>query len=61
MDATIGGEKLYPNLLMYVNFEEEFHGLDDEKTKAIKENLELMDMDEEEIINTGMKNDDKKK
>ena len=59
MDATIGGEKLYPNLLMYVNFEEEFHGLDDEKTKAIKENFELMDMDEEEIINTGMKNDDK--
>ena len=59
MDATIGGEKLYPNLLMYVNFEEEFHGLDEEKTKAIKENLELMDMDEEEIINTGMKNDDK--
>ena len=50
MDATIGNEKLYPNLLMYVNFEEEFHGIDEEKTKGIKENLELMDLDEEETI-----------
>ena len=54
MDATIGNEKLYPNLLMYVNFEEEFSGLDENKTKNIKQNLELMDLDEEELINAGI-------
>ena len=54
MDAKIGNEKLYPNLLMYVNFEEEFSGLDENKTKNIKQNLELMDLDEEELINAGI-------
>ena len=54
MDAKIGNEKLYPNLLMYVNFEEEFSGLDENKTKNIKQNLELMDIDEEELINAGI-------
>ena len=54
MDATIGNEKLYPNLLMYVNFEDEFSGLDENKTKNIKQNLELMDLDEEELINAGI-------
>ena len=55
MEATIGNEKLYPNLLMYVNFEEEFSGLDENKTNNIKQNLELMDLDEEELISLGMK------
>ena len=54
MDNTIQEEKLYPNLLMYVNFENEFSGLDESKTKNIKANLELMDFpEEEEEINTG--------
>ena len=60
MEETIGNEKLYPNLLMYVNFEEEFSGLDEEKTKKIKQNLELMDFDEEELINTGKKMEENK-
>ena len=47
MVATIGNEKLYPNLLMYINFEKEFLGLDENKTKNINQNLELMDLDEE--------------
>ena len=39
---------------MYVNFENEFSGLDESKTKNIKANLELMDFpEEEEEINTG--------
>ena len=54
MDKTIQEEKLYPNLLMYINFENEFTGLDDNKTKNIKANLELMDLPEnEEEIHTG--------
>ena len=53
MDNTIQEEKLYPNLLMYVNFEEQFSGLDEEKIKDIKCNLELMDLVEEEEIFTG--------
>jgi tether containing UBX domain for GLUT4 len=55
MDNTIQEEKLYPNLLMYVNFEEQFSGLDEEKIKDIKCNLELMDLveEEEEEIFTG--------
>ena len=54
MNNTIQEEKLYPNLLMYVNFENEFSGLDESKTKNIKTDLELMDLpDEEEEINTG--------
>ena len=55
MEATIVNEKLYPNLLMYVNFEEEFSGLDENRTNNIKQNLELMDLDEEELINAGIK------
>ena len=54
MDNTIQEEKLYPNLLMYVNFEEQFSGLDESRTKNIKANLELMDLpEEEEEIFTG--------
>jgi len=61
MEQTIGNEKLYPNLLMYVNFEEEFSGLDEEKIKSIKQNLELLDLDEEEeLINTGKKEEENK-
>ncbi len=62
MEQTIGNEKLYPNLLMYVNFEEEFSGLDEEKTKSIKQNLELLDLDEEEeeLINTEKKEEEDK-
>ena len=60
MEATIGGEKLYPNLLMYVNFEKEFHGLNEEKIKLIKEKFELMDNDEEETTNSMVKDDDNK-
>ena len=60
MEATIGNEKLYPNLLMYVNFEEQFSGLDENKTNGIRQNLELMDLDEEELINTGMKEENQK-
>ena len=60
MEATIGNEKLYPNLLMYVNFEEEFSGLDENKTNGIKQNLELMDLDEEELISSGMKEENNK-
>ena len=60
MEATIGTEKLYPNLLMYVNFEDEFSGLDENKTQNIKQNLELMDLDEEELINAGIKKEDEK-
>ena len=60
MDTTIGNEKLYPNLLMYVNFEEEFSGLDENKTNNIKQNLELMDLDEEELISIGMKEESNK-
>ena len=54
MDNTIQEEKLYPNLLMYINFENEFTGLDENKTKNIKANLELMDLPEnEEEVHTG--------
>ena len=54
MGSTIQEEKLYPNLLMYINFENEFTGLDENKTKNIKANLELMDLPEnEEEIHTG--------
>ena len=54
LDKTIQEENLFPNLLMYVNFEEEFSGLDESKTKNIKANLELMDLpEEEEEIFTG--------
>ena len=54
MDKTIHEEKLYPNLLMYVNFDETFSGLDENKTALIKANLELMDLpDDEEQIFTG--------
>ena len=61
MEQTIGNEKLYPNLLMDVNFEEEFSGLDEEKIKSIKQNLELLDLDEEEeLINTGKKEEENK-
>ena len=61
-DSTIQQEKLYPNLLMYVNFESEFNGLDDNKTSNIKGNLELMDLTEEEqmFIGEGVKVEDKK-
>ena len=52
MDNTIQEEKLYPNLLMYVNFEDSFSGLDEDKIKNIKANLELMDLIEEEEIKT---------
>ena len=45
---TIQEEKLYPNILMYVNFDEQFNGLDGNKTQYIKRNLELMDLTEEE-------------
>ena len=48
MDNTIQQEKLYPNLLMYVNFENQYSGLDENKSNAIKANLELMDIPEEE-------------
>ena len=50
MDNTIQQEKLYPNLLMYVNFDEQFSGLDEKKTEKIKANLDLMDLTEEEQI-----------
>ena len=54
MDNTIQEEKLYPNLLMYINFENEFTGLDENKTKNIKANLELMELPEnEEEMHTG--------
>ena len=54
MEQTIQEEKLYPNLLMYINFENEFTGLDENKTKNIKANLELMDLPEnEEEMHTG--------
>ena len=39
-DRTIQEEKLYPNLLMYINFEKEFSGLDESKKKNIKSNLD---------------------
>ena len=60
MEATISGEKLYPNILMYVNFENEFSGLNEEKINIIKEKFEFMDLDEEETTNSGMKDDDNK-
>jgi len=54
MESTIQEEKLYPNLLMYINFENEFNGLDENKIKNIKANLELMDLPEDEQeIHTG--------
>ena len=54
LDKTIQEENLFPNLLMYVNFEGEFSGLDESRTKNIKANLELMDLpEEEEEIFTG--------
>ena len=54
MEQTIQEEKLYPNLLMYINFENEFSGLDEDKIKNIKANLELMDLPEnEEEMHTG--------
>ena len=55
MDKTIQEEKLYPNLLMYVNFDEGYSGLDENKTMFIKSNLELMDVpDEQEQLFTGL-------
>ena len=48
LDKTIQEEKLFPNILMYVNFEEEFSGLDENKTKNIRTNLELLYLPEEE-------------
>ena len=60
MEATISGEKLYPNILIYVNFENEFNGLNEEKINIIKEKFEFMDLDEEETTNSGMKDDDNK-
>ena len=59
MDNTIQEEKLYPNLLMYINFENEFSGLDENKIKNIKTNLELMDLpeNEEEIHTNEIKTD----
>ncbi len=48
LEKTIQEEKLYPNLLMYVNFDEQFSGLDENKIKNIKANLEFMDLTEEE-------------
>jgi hypothetical protein len=59
MEHTIQEEKLYPNLLMYINFENEFSGLDENKIKNIKTNLELMDLpeNEEEIHNNEIKTD----
>ena len=47
-DKTIQEEKLYPNILMYVNFEDEFSGLDENRTKNIRTNLELLYLPEEE-------------
>ena len=44
---TIQEEKLYPNILMYVNFEGTFSGLDEYKIMPIKANLELMEFPEE--------------
>ena len=60
MESTIGREKLFPNLLMYVNFENEFHGLNEEKIKLIKEKFELMDNDEEETTNSVVKDEENK-
>ena len=51
MDNTIQFEKLYPNLLMYVNFEQKFSGLDENKTNPIKAKLELMEIPENEKEN----------
>ena len=59
MEETIGNEKLYPNLLMYFNFENEFSGLDEEKIKGIKQDLHLLDLEEEEEINNDEKKEDK--
>jgi hypothetical protein len=54
MEHTIQEEKLFPNLLMYINFENEFSGLDEVKIKNMKSNLELMDLPEnEEEMHTG--------
>ena len=48
MNATIKEEKLFPNILMYVNFDNQFSGLNEEKTNNIKKNLELIDYEGEE-------------
>ena len=48
LDKTIQEEKLYPNILMYVNFEDEFSGLDESRTKNIRTDLELIYLPEEE-------------
>ena len=62
MEETIGNEKLYPNLLMYVNFENEFSGLEEEKVKDIKQDLHLLDLeDEEEEINNYEKKEEENK
>ena len=52
-------KKLYPNLLMYINFENEFSGLEEEKIKGIKQDLHLLDLEEEEEINNFEKKEDK--
>lgn len=54
MKGTIQEEKLFPNILMYVNFGEIFGGLNQEKTEEISSNLELTELDEDEAedINT---------
>ena len=59
MEETIMNEKLYPNLLMYINFENEFSGLEEEKIKGIKQDLHLLDLEEEEEINNFEKKEDK--
>ena len=52
MDATIQEEKLFPSLLMYVNFESQYSGLDESKTIYIMTKMEFLDDEEEEEINT---------
>ena len=52
MEVTIQEEKLFPSLMMYVNFESEFSGLDESKTKNIMTKMEFLDDEEEEEINT---------
>ena len=47
MEETIGNEKFS----LFINFKEEFSGLDEEEIKGIKQYLHLLDLDEEEEIN----------
>ena len=57
LDQTIENEKLYPNLLMYVNFANKFNGLNEEKIKEIKTKFEVVDYDEEETTISGIKDE----